>query len=55
MQANPAVAGEHRNAFRQVIERLALEADHFFEAPFEIEPLGDIVEHIGHAAVGIGR
>ena len=54
-QPQPAVAGKHRDAFGQVVERLALHADQLLEAAFEIEPLGHVVEQIGDAAVRIGR
>ena len=49
MQPQPAVAAEHRNAFGEIVERLALNADQFLETPLEIEPLGDVVEQIGDA------
>ncbi len=44
MQAQAAVAGEHGDALGQVVQRLALDADHFLEAAVEVEPLGDVVE-----------
>ena len=55
MQAKPPVACEHGDALGQIVERLALHADHFLETTVEIEPLGDVVEQIGDAAVRIGR
>ena len=55
MQPQPAVAAEHRDAFGEIVERFALNADQLLETPFEIEPLGDVVEQIGDAAVRIGR
>ena len=55
MQAQAPVACEHRNALGQIVEGLALHADHFLEAPVEVEPLGDVMEQIGDAAVRIGR
>ena len=55
VQPQPAVAAEHRDAFGEIVERLALNADQLLETPLEIEPLGDVVEQIGDAAVRIGR
>ena len=55
VQPQPAVAREHRDRFGQIVERLALHADQRVEAALQIEPLGDVVEQIGHAAFGIGR
>ena len=55
MQPQPPVACEHRDRFRKIVERLALDADQRVEAPLQIEPLGDVVEQIGDAAFGIGR
>ena len=54
-QPQPAVAREHRDAFRQVVEGLALHADQRLEAALEIERLGDVVVEIDHAAFRIGR
>ena len=54
-QADAAVAGKHGNAFGEIIERLALDADQLLETALEIEPLGHVVEQVGHAAVRIGR
>ena len=54
-QPQPAVAGEHRDRFAEIVERFALHADQRVEAAFEIEPLGHVVEQIGDAAFGIGR
>ena len=54
-QPQPPVAGEHRDRLGEVVERLALHPDQRVVAPFEIEPLGDVVEQIDHAAFGIGR
>ena len=55
VQPQPAVAAEHRDAFGEIVERLALNADQFLEPPLKIEPLGDVVEQIGDAAVRIWR
>ena len=55
MQTQAPVAGEHGDALGQIVEGLALHADHFLEAPVEVEPLGDVVEQISDAAVRIGR
>ncbi len=55
VQPQPSIAAEHGDAFGEVVERFALNADQFLKAPFEIEPLGDVVEQIGDAAVRIGR
>ena len=55
VQPQPAVAAEHRDRLGQIVERLALHPDQRVEAALEIEPLGDVVEQIGHAAFGVGR
>ena len=55
VQPDAAVAGEHGDAFGEVVERFALHADQFLEPPLQIEPLGHVVEQIGDAAVRIGR
>ena len=55
VQPQPAVAREHRHRFGEIVERLALYADQRVEAALEVEPLGDIVEQIGHAAFGVRR
>ncbi len=55
VQPQPPVAGEHRDRFGEIVERLALHADQRVEAALEIEPLGHVVEQIGDAAFGIGR
>ena len=55
VQPQPAVAGEHRDRFGEIVERLALHADQRVVAALQVEPLGDVVEQIGHAAFGIGR
>ena len=55
MQAQPPIACEHGDTFGQIVERLALHADQFLEAAVEVEPLGDVVEQVGHAAVRIRR
>ena len=44
VQPQAAVAAEHGDAFGEIVERFALNADQLFEAPLEIEPLGDVVE-----------
>ena len=54
-QPQPAVAREHRDAFGQVVERLALHADQRLVAALELERLGDVVVEIDHAAFRIGR
>ena len=54
-QPQPPVAREHRDAFRQVVERLALHADQRLEAALQVERLGDVVVEIDHAAFRIGR
>ena len=54
-QPHAAVAAEHGDAFGEVVERFALDADQGVETPLQIEPLGDVVEQIGDAAFGIGR
>ena len=54
MQPQAPVAGKHGDAFGKIVERLALDADQLFEAPLKLEPLGDVVEQVGDAAVGIG-
>ena len=54
-QPQPAVAGEHRDRFAEIVERFALDADHRVEAAFEIEPFGHVVEQIGDAAFRVWR
>ena len=54
-QPNPAVAAEHGDRLGEIVERFALHPDQGVIAAVEIEPLGDIVEQIGDAAVRIGR
>ena len=55
VQPQPAVAAEHGDRLGEVVERLALHADQRVEAALEIEPFGDVVEQIDHAAFRIGR
>ena len=55
VQAKPAVAREHGDTFREIVEGLALNADQLLEAPLELEPLGHVGEQIGHAAVRVRR
>ncbi len=55
VQPQTAVARKHRDRFREIVERLALHADQRVIAAFEIEPFGDVVEQVGHAAFGIRR
>ena len=55
VQAQPAVAAEHRDRLGQIVERLALHADQRIVAPHHVEPLGDVLEQIGHAALRVGR
>ena len=54
-QPQPPVAREHRDAFRQIVEGLALHADQRLEAPLQVERLGDVVVEVDHAAFRIGR
>ena len=53
VQAQAAVAAEHRDRLGEVVERLALHLDQRVVAAFEVEPLGDVVEQIGDAALRI--
>ncbi len=55
MQPQAAVAAEHGDALGEIVEGFPLNADQLLEAPLEIEPLGNVMEDIGDAAVGIGR
>ena len=55
VQPDPAVTGEHGDAFGEVVERFPLNADQFLETPLEIESLGHVVEQVGDPAVRIGR
>ena len=55
VEPQPAVAAEHRHRLGQIVEGFALHADQSIEAALEIEPLGDVVEQINHAAFRIGR
>ena len=54
-QLDAAIGAEHRDAFGQAVERLALDPDQSIEAAGEREALGDVVEQIGHPAFRIGR
>ena len=47
-----AVRAEHRDAFREMVERLALYADQLIVAAFERKALGLVLIKIGDAAVG---
>ncbi len=51
VQAQAAVGSEHRDAFVEMIERLALDADQRVVAALEIEPLGDVLVNPGGAAL----
>jgi hypothetical protein len=44
VQPEPAVTAEDGDAFGEIVERFALDADQLFKAPLQIEPFGDIVE-----------
>ena len=55
VQPQPAVAREDRNRFGEVVERFALHPDQGVVSALEVEPLGDVIEQIGHAAFGIRR
>src|ERR1700757_4954526 len=55
VQPESAVTAEDGAAFGEIVERFTLDADKLFEAPFQIEAFGDIVEQISDAAVGVGR
>ena len=50
-QARAAVGAEYRDRLGEVVERLALDADHRGVAPFEVETFGGVVEDIGDAAL----
>ena len=50
-QPHAAVAAEHGDGLGEIVERLALDADQRIEPPLEIEPLGDVVEQVGDAAL----
>src|SRR5207237_1558180 len=55
VQVEPAIAAEHRNAFGKRLERLALYADQSLITPYQLEPLGHVVEQIGDAAFRVRR
>jgi hypothetical protein len=55
IEAQPPVAAEHGDRFGQVVQRRALDADQRVVAALEIEPFGDVLEQVDHAAFGIGR
>ena len=52
-QTDAAVRPEHGDAFRQIVERLALHAHRRGVAAFEIHLLGQVLEHPGDAALGL--
>ena len=54
-EAQAAVRAEHRDAFLEIVERLALHARHGVEAGLEIDALGDVLEQIGDAAGRVRR
>ena len=54
MQPQPAVAAKDRDAFGEIVERFALNADQFLKTPLKIEALGDVVEEVGDPTVRIG-
>ena len=54
-QPQAAVAAEYGDAFGEIVERLALDADQLLKAPLQVEPFGYVVEQVSHAAVRIGR
>ncbi len=54
-QPQPAIAAEHRDRFGEIVERLALHPDQRVVAALEIEPLGDVVEQVDHAAFRVRR
>ena len=51
-QLEAPVGAEHRDAFLEAVERLALHVDQGVVARFQREALGLVVEQIGDAAVG---
>ena len=53
-QPQAAVAAEHRDRLRQIVEGFALHPDQGIVAALQIQPLGDVVEQIGHAASALG-
>jgi hypothetical protein len=48
------VGAEHRDAFLQGVERLALDPDHGVVARLEMDALAQVVEQIGEPALGTG-
>ena len=54
-QFDAAVAAEHRDRFRQIVQRLVLDPGQPVVAACEVEALGDIVEQIGDAAFEVRR
>ena len=50
-EPHAAVGAEHHDAFRQIVERLALHPNRGLVAAFEVDPLGQILEHPGDAAL----
>ncbi len=54
VQAQAAVGAEHRDAFAEVVEGGALDADQRVVAAFQAEALGDVLVDPGHAALGMG-
>ena len=51
-QLEPPVGREHRDAFLEAVERLALHVDEGVVLALERQPLGLVDEQVGHAAVG---
>jgi hypothetical protein len=55
VQIEPAVAAEHRNAFVERLQGLALDADQRFVAPHQLQSLGHVVEQISDAPFRVRR
>ncbi len=54
VQPHPAVAAEQRHCLGKIVERLALDPCQRIVPAFEVEALGDVIEQVGHAAIGTG-
>ena len=54
VEPEPAVGAEHRDAFGEVVEGLALDVDQRVVAALEVEPLGDVLVDPGHPALRVG-
>ena len=52
-QAHAAVRPEHGDALGKIVERLALHAHRRLVAAFEVDLLGQVLEHPGDAAIGL--